>query len=257
METRNKKKAKKKKKRSLLPQLKRSHSKYASHTWMIPHKTTARAIQPSHHPSRFPQSRVSRFSSIRPRSSPASCQERRLGTSQVCPLKKKLFDYYQNQWLRLWSYLFHFSSLECQNYQSLTSANRKNTYVTISAGCDSGLGPGWFRFQGDAGTKMPTSCVTDNRCDTHAPGWLNGAHPSVADGKVTRQVCFNYFSNCCIWSINIQLRNCGDYFVYYISGTPPEHPCELRYCGADWTLASLLVHSVIQTTVRTTTNDLL
>ena len=25
--------------------------------------------------------------------------------------------------------------------------------------CDSSLGPGWFRFQGSAGTRMTTSCT--------------------------------------------------------------------------------------------------
>ena len=80
---------------------------------------------------------------------------------------------------------------------------------------------------------MATSCVSTNHCGTHAPGWLNGAHPTVADSQVTRQACFHYFSTCCVWSINIQVRNCGDYFVYYINRTPLEHTCHLRYCGAD------------------------
>ena len=123
--------------------------------------------------------------------------------------------------------------LECQNYLSVTGYGRKNTYVTTHVYCDSGLGPGWIRFNGAAGKKMPTSCVPTNRCNTHSPDWLNGAHPTVADGKVTRQVCFNYFGNCCNWSTNIQVRNCGGFFIYYISGTPPEHRCNLRYCASD------------------------
>ena len=89
------------------------------------------------------------------------------------------------------------------------------------------------RFQGAAGTKMASTCVSVNYCGTHAPGWLNGPHPTVADGQVTRLVCFHYFSNCCQWSINVSVRNCGEFFVYYINRTPPEHTCHLRYCGAD------------------------
>ena len=126
--------------------------------------------------------------------------------------------------------------LECQNYQNLTNGNRKNTYGAGVVTCDSSLSPGWFRFQGDAGIKMATTCVPDNHCGTHSTGWLNGAHPTVAEGQVTRQVCFNWNSNCCNWSINIQVLSCGDFFIYYISGTPPEHPCHLRYCGADWNM---------------------
>ena len=119
---------------------------------------------------------------------------------------------------------------ECQNYQSLTKANRKVTYATVSAKCDWSISPGRFRFQGDAGTKMPTSCPRMWRCDTHAPGWMNGEHPTVADGKVTRQVCFRWKSNCCNWSTNIEVRNCGSYYIYNLSGTPS---CFLRYCGTD------------------------
>ena len=78
---------------------------------------------------------------------------------------------------------------------------------------------------------MPTACVPINRCNTRATGWLNGNHPTVADGQVTRQVCFHWSSNCCYWSTNIQVRNCGEYFVYLLNGTPVG--CSLRYCGTD------------------------
>ena len=130
--------------------------------------------------------------------------------------------------------------LECQSYQNLTNGDRKNTSGAGLVTCDSSLGPGWFRFQGDAGTKMAATCVPDYHCGTHATGWLNGAHPTVAEGQVTRQVCFNWISNCCNWSINIQVQSCGDFFIYYISGTPQEHPCHLRYCGADWNMIWVL-----------------
>ncbi|XP_078382738.1 uromodulin-like [Oculina patagonica] len=120
----------------------------------------------------------------------------------------------------------------CTNYQTLTGGDRKITAPNVLA-CDNSLGPGWFRFLGDAGTKMPTSCVPTEHCGTDAPGWLNGTHPTVAEGKVTRQVCFNWRNNCCTWTINIQVRNCGDFFVYCFNGTPPEHQCHLRYCGTD------------------------
>ena len=67
---------------------------------------------------------------------------------------------------------------------------------------------------------MPTSCPPIRRCNTHASGWLNGAHPTVADGQVTRTVCFHWGSNCCNWSRSVNVINCGDYYVYYITGTP-------------------------------------
>ena len=65
----------------------------------------------------------------------------------------------------------------------MTEANRKNTSMSENVICDKPFGPGWFRFQGDAGTKMPNSCPPKSSCDTHAPGWLNGGHPTMAEGK--------------------------------------------------------------------------
>ncbi|CAH3133175.1 unnamed protein product [Porites lobata] len=121
---------------------------------------------------------------------------------------------------------------ECQNYGSLDNADRKITYGRPNNSCDSGIGPGWFRFEGSAGTRMPTSCPPTHRCNADATGWMNGAQPSVADGQVSRQVRFHWIdSGCCQWSTNIKVRNCGSYYVYYLSGTPGG--CHLRYCGTD------------------------
>ena len=133
--------------------------------------------------------------------------------------------------LGLYWVLFAPCSSECETYTSLTNGNRKVTYPRPSwAKCDKNLGPGWFRFQGDAGTRMPTSCPPTDRCDTSMTGWLNGAHPTEADGKVTRKVCFHYYSNCCTRSTNIKVQNCGPFYIYRFSGTPT---CNLRYCGTD------------------------
>ena len=125
-----------------------------------------------------------------------------------------------------------FSISECQNYGSLNSADRKITYPASSYYCDNGIGPGWFRFEGSAVTRMPTSCPPRDRCDTSAPGWMNGGHPTVVDGQVSRRVCFHWRGNCCYWSTNISVRNCGSYYVYYLSGTPSGY-CPLRYCGTN------------------------
>ena len=119
--------------------------------------------------------------------------------------------------------------LECRGYTKLTNNTRKTTYVTRTKKCDKHLGPGWFRFQGNAGTKMPTTCQPMSRCGTYKTGWLRGTHPSVAEGAVNRTVCFRYHS-CCKYSIIIRVRNCGSYYVYYLVNTPF---CNLGYCGTD------------------------
>ncbi|XP_068706633.1 uromodulin-like isoform X2 [Montipora foliosa] len=127
------------------------------------------------------------------------------------------------------SYSCIHSASECRNYNTLSSFDRKVTYNN-SYHCDREIGPAWFRFQDAAGTRMPTSCPPTHRCNTHAPGWLSGGHPSVADGQVNKTVCFHWTSDCCLWSTTIKVRNCGSFYVYYLHSTPG---CYLRYCGTD------------------------
>ena len=71
-----------------------------------------------------------------------------------------------------------------------------------------------YRFVGAAGTRMPTTRVPAFRCGTDWPGWLDGAHPTVEDGKVKRTVCFSdRFTG--YKSLNtISVKNCGSYFIY-------------------------------------------
>ena len=122
--------------------------------------------------------------------------------------------------------------IECQNYSNLTNADRKKTYIGNSQQSDSGIGPGWFRFEGDAGTRMASSCPPVKSCDSRHPGWLEGSHPSVADGKSYRKVCFRKSSECkCFKSTTIRVRNCTSFYVYYLHGVPV--PGSLRYCGSD------------------------
>ena len=123
--------------------------------------------------------------------------------------------------------------LECQNYKTLISSARKTSHrTTHTVRCDNLLGLGWYRFQGGAGSRMASSCPPTNRCKTHATGWLNGAHPTVAEGQVSRQACFHWSSNCCHMSIGIKVRNCGAFYIYYLTGTP-KSSCNYRYCSMD------------------------
>ena len=137
-----------------------------------------------------------------------------------------------NKWRRslhlMGSYLPSFS--ECRNYKTLSSVDRKVTYRPYHRLRDGTLGPGWFRFQGDAGTKMPTSCTPMYRCGSYGTGWLNGAHPQEHEGSVTRKACFHYPPSCCRFPKNIQVRNCSGYYVYYLTATIGT----VRYCGTDW-----------------------
>ena len=120
----------------------------------------------------------------------------------------------------------------CYNYSILNDGNRKSSYGTPqgSEQCDSQLSEGWYRFEGDAGTKMPTERVPAFRCGTDWSGWLKGAHPTLDDGEVKREVCFSDRDTSCTDKRNILVKNCGSFYIYYLYGTPQ---CSSRYCGTN------------------------
>ena len=97
--------------------------------------------------------------------------------------------------------------------------------------CDSQLATAWYRFVGAAGTIMPTTRVPAFRCGTKHSGWLNGAHPTVKDREVTRQVCFsNTQTSGCKTSATVSVKNCGLYFIYKLQSPA----CFSRFCATDW-----------------------
>ena len=116
---------------------------------------------------------------------------------------------------------------ECASYITLNASDRNVRYKG-RAKCDNNLETKWYRFQGQAGTKLATTCPQIHRCNTDIPGWMNGKHPTVEDGKVQRQVCFHGYEKCCFRSTTIDVRNCGAYFVYRLNKLSY---CNSRYCG--------------------------
>lgn len=103
--------------------------------------------------------------------------------------------------------------------------------------CDLGLN-GWVRFQGEAGTQMPTGCTVPYACGTDGAGWLTGGHPTWEQNLVTRLVCFSFGGDCCAFETSVQVRHCGTYYVYSVFQTPG---CNLGYCGE--TVTSGPVHT--------------
>lgn len=122
---------------------------------------------------------------------------------------------------------------ECVGYTELNNANRNVKYSSNPGTlCDSGISTGWYRFIGDAGDQMSTTCIPNgHKCSTLAVSWLNGAHPSFSEGKVTREVCFGWAGNCCNHRRNIEIINCAG--MFYVYKLVPTDACSYRYCGTD------------------------
>ena len=116
----------------------------------------------------------------------------------------------------------------CKHYTVLSGADRaQGNTLQNNLTCDDNLVSGWYRFQGAAGDRMPDKCVLTYRCGARNPGWLDGTHPTVAEGVVTRKVCYYWEDNCCTWSNIIKVKNCGSYYVYELQKTGSSS----RYCG--------------------------
>ncbi|XP_031569004.1 uncharacterized protein LOC116303578, partial [Actinia tenebrosa] len=118
---------------------------------------------------------------------------------------------------------------ECFKYTILSNADHAQEALTFQPlpNCDP-FTPGWYRFSGDAGDKMPSTCVPYLRCGTLAPGWMNANHPLTNGSIIQREVCFNWNGNCCEYKTNIRVRNRGHFYVYEFPITPN---CWSRYCG--------------------------
>ena len=67
----------------------------------------------------------------------------------------------------------------------------------------------WYRFEGAAGTRMPTEAPGYQRCGTEAPGWLSTAHPSVGAAPTAGTVCWEYGSNECRWTTAVEVCACS------------------------------------------------
>ena len=89
-------------------------------------------------------------------------------------------------------------------------------------------GEAWYRIMPPAGTQIADSIVHEDYCGTHAPGYIkSAAHPKTIDEMVRAKVCFNWDSNTCKWSTTIKIRNCENFFIYYLV---EPYVCRLRYC---------------------------
>ncbi|XP_036417474.1 uncharacterized protein LOC118801323 [Colossoma macropomum] len=119
----------------------------------------------------------------------------------------------------------------CYNYTALDQTWRATNATGLNI-CDRYFNwNGWYRllYYGMS-VRMPDSCVNQSRCGTNISLWLNGFHPQIKDGIVTRGVCGGSGSDCCYYrSTPIRVKACpGNYYVYEF-GKP--NVCDAAYCA--------------------------
>ncbi|XP_036420884.1 uncharacterized protein LOC118804505 [Colossoma macropomum] len=146
----------------------------------------------------------------------------------------------------------------CNNYNVLndiyraTSSTNEIYQWSLFRRCDTdNVWNGWYRlsYQGN-NARMPESCVSPGRCESNAPLWLNGGHPRLEDGIVTRQVCGSTYQDCCYYkSYPIQVKACpGNYYVYEFIRPLT---CAV-YCIDVASITSISAPGILQTTTSMT-----
>ncbi|XP_062410976.1 pancreatic secretory granule membrane major glycoprotein GP2-like [Sardina pilchardus] len=121
----------------------------------------------------------------------------------------------------------------CNDYTILDEPWRATNYTDNFSHCDSHVSwHGWYRLLYHGQTiRMPEECVRSSACGTAGQLWMNGHHPRLQDGIVTRKICkaLAWRSCCFLRSPPIQVKACpGDYYVYKFVAP---NGCYYAYCA--------------------------
>ncbi|MFT4624315.1 MAG: hypothetical protein ACI8PZ_002974 [Myxococcota bacterium] len=119
---------------------------------------------------------------------------------------------------------------ECSDYGVLSDGLR-HVDATGEAFCDSSLIAlnNWYRLEGAAGTMMPEYAPGELQCSTHAPGWLDGAHPRGMGESAEIHTCWQWSGDICLWESETTVTNCGPFMVYFMRDLP--FGCNGVFCG--------------------------
>ncbi|XP_046546446.1 pancreatic secretory granule membrane major glycoprotein GP2-like [Haliotis rubra] len=156
----------------------------------------------------------------------------------------------------------------CHIYNDVISHGGRSPrcpYEKTDEKCDEFLTPSWFRVKVGEDNEFPrmtSYCPEPYSCGANYPIWLNGTHPTVEEGIVNRAACLRYADNCCEKKSYIQIKNCTEYFVYFLSKAST---CPGRYCfdsdvpcptppmtASSMTTSSITTSSMTSTTVNST-----
>uniref|UniRef100_A0A3B1J4V2 UMOD/GP2/OIT3-like D8C domain-containing protein n=1 Tax=Astyanax mexicanus TaxID=7994 RepID=A0A3B1J4V2_ASTMX len=118
----------------------------------------------------------------------------------------------------------------CFSYTTLDQPWRATNGSQMSICDDNFNWNGWYRLlYNGMNIRMPESCINYNRCGTFATFWLNGSHPQISDGIITRQACGSWTSGCCQYSVSIQVKACPQNYYVYKFVSP--NVCFAGYCA--------------------------
>ena len=120
---------------------------------------------------------------------------------------------------------------ECLSALNLTESSRRDYYGSSIKpkngdwNCGTrdmrNMGQPWFRFAGDAGTRLLNRCVPAYSCGTHVAIWSDAAMPSKI-GEVTKLLAFGSRGSNCRYELHsisvLRCSNDPNDFVYRYDG---------------------------------------
>ena len=110
------------------------------------------------------------------------------------------------------------------SYESNRKALKRDVYNRNSDRAKDWKGSNWYRILAGAGSSLASSLVNEYHCGTHAAGFIKyGEHPSIIGSKNKATVCFNANGNECFGQLNIEIKNCGHYYLYNLPDAPGSH----------------------------------
>lgn len=121
------------------------------------------------------------------------------------------------------------------DYKDLNEGDRSESLVGATDKCDGNDLKDewhyWYVVSGNAGNALSTSnAPKKDNCGTTDRLYLKDGHPAFGEGEVTRKVCVAVGNTACDSELNIQVINCGAFYLYKLiqlrdcSGNP------WRYC---------------------------
>ncbi|KAG5272729.1 hypothetical protein AALO_G00168680 [Alosa alosa] len=127
----------------------------------------------------------------------------------------------------------------CHNYTTLDEPWRATNYTDDFSHCDSRVSwHGWYRLLYHGQTiRMPEECLRRSGCGTAGQLWMNGTHPQLQDGIVTRRICKVVGFDCCFdRAPPIKVKACpGNYYVYQFVAP---NGCNYAYCADVTTIST-------------------
>ena len=83
---------------------------------------------------------------------------------------------------------------------------------------------------------MPLDCPPPGSCGTQAPVWLDlDSLPQKRNQTIEVDACVSWGfedldgqSDCCLFTLPITVKNCGNFNVYYLG---PTQACSIAYCS--------------------------